>query len=183
MKKSLFLLLSILCFSALTIEAKPVEKHPIVSFQKGEAMALTYITETQFIAMMSEQDFSDLLDNLEGTDRSNLIEEVNKEAVSIINPYLKDRYTLPVNGSDEYLTTICKDLMVYRLYKRRNGSDVPDNILKEYRNLRSDLKDIANNTVSLSIEREGDGGSGTGTNVSSQNIQVAHREKIERYRL
>lgn len=177
MKNLLFILLAAFCFSALTIEAKPTEKQSF-TIQKESPMALVYITETQFISLMSERDLSDLLDNLEGALRTNLLEEVNKEAVSEINPYLKDRYVLPASASDDKLTTLTKDLMKYRLYKRRDELNLPDNVIKGYQMIVKDLERIANGTINLSIDKAGGGG-----DTAIQNVQTANRPVTPRYNL
>ena len=178
MKKLFFILLSAFCFSALTIEAKPTEKQSVFTELNDQAMPFVYVEETEFIALMSERDLNDLTDNLEGTERTELLELVNKEAVGEINSYLQDRYTLPVTGTDDKLTTLTKDLMKYRLYKRRDELNLPDNVLRGYQMIVKDLERIANGTINLSIDK-----AGGGDNTAIQNVQTENRPVTPRYNL
>lgn len=179
--KKLFTILSFcLCFSVLTIEAKTTEKQEISSILNSDHMQLTYITEAQLLSMMSERDLSDLTDNLEGVEKTALLEEVNKDATSEINSYLLGRYDLPANASDPYITTLTKNLMKYYLYNRRDAGNIPEPIQKMYFSLVKDLEKIASGTKNIGFPKAG---STANTNSGNQNIQTANRPKTERYTL
>lgn len=81
-------------------------------------------------------------------------EEAILFSTSIINGYLRGRYTLPLNTSFPLLRVLAIDLSIYRLYARRMQNDMPEVIDTAYKNAIATLKDIQKGVISL--ESEGD---------------------------
>jgi phage gp36-like protein len=144
---------------------------------------MKYITSEEFIGMMSHRDLDDLTDNLEQFERDNLLEQVNKDAVSEIDSYLAGRYDTQASSYDPYLTTLTRDLMHYRLYKRRDGLNLPESVQKDYQNTLKILDKIAKNDIILSMDKPNN----KEENPNNPNIgvvfQTADRALTTRYTL
>lgn len=75
-------------------------------------------------------------------------------STSIINGYLRGRYTLPLNTSFPLLRVLAMDLSIYRLYARRMQNDMPEVIDTAYKNAIATLKDIQKGVISLESESD-----------------------------
>ena len=77
-------------------------------------------------------------------------EEVNRVVVeeaiiyssTLIDGYLRGRYTLPLNIHFPLLRILAIDLSIYRLYSRRMRNEMPEVIQTNYDNAISTLRDI-----------------------------------------
>lgn len=68
-------------------------------------------------------------------------EAVSKDADSLINGYLRARYTLPLKDVPRTITQIAIDICAYRLYLRR-PQKIPEHITKNYDRAKEILSDI-----------------------------------------
>lgn len=84
--------------------------------------------------------------------------EVAKEAIlyasTLIDGYLRGRYTLPLDAEFPLLKILCMDIAVYRLYSRRMRDDMPEVIENAYKNAISTLRDIQKGIISLQAEND-----------------------------
>ena len=96
------------------------------------------------------------LTNDEGGDVINDI--VTQEAIvyasTLIDGYLRGRYTLPLNTHFPLLKILCIDIAVYRLYSRRMRDEMPETIENAYKNAISTLRDIQKGIVTLEAESD-----------------------------
>ncbi|MBO6273472.1 DUF1320 domain-containing protein [bacterium] len=96
------------------------------------------------------------LTNDEGGDVINNI--VTQEAIiyasTLIDGYLRGRYTLPLDTQFPLLKILCIDISVYRLYSRRMRDEMPEVIENAYKNAISTLRDIQKGVVSLQAEND-----------------------------
>ena len=75
-------------------------------------------------------------------------------STSIINGYLRGRYTLPLDTSFPLLRILAIDLSIYRLYSRRMRDEMPEVIETAYKNAIATLKDIQKGVISLQSEND-----------------------------
>ena len=96
------------------------------------------------------------LTNDEGGDVIN--DTVTQEAIiyasTLIDGYLRGRYTLPLDTQFPLLKILCIDIAVHRLYSRRMRDDMPEVIENAYKNAISTLRDIQQGDASLKDENE-----------------------------
>lgn len=83
-------------------------------------------------------------------------ETVTFEAIlyssTLIDGYLRGKYTLPLDTHFPLLRIIAIDLSIYRLYSRRLQADMPDSILEQYKEAIKTLEKIQKGTIALEIE-------------------------------
>lgn len=100
-------------------------------------------------------------DNQSGDIDSIIVEEAVLYSETLINGYLRGRYTIPIVnvGLDkeppDILKILAVDLSIYRLYSRRFQTDVPDSISEKYKNSIKILEQIQKGIISLGIETAG----------------------------
>ena len=73
---------------------------------------------------------------------------------SLIDGYLRGRYTLPLNTHFPLLRVIGIDLSIYRLYSRRIQTEIPDHILENYKNAIKTLEGLKKGVITLESEDE-----------------------------
>ena len=73
-------------------------------------------------------------DALSGQINTDVINETILYASTLIDGYLRGRYTLPLQSIPEIIKLTAVDLAVYRLYSRRFHTDMPDSINDKYKN-------------------------------------------------
>jgi len=121
---------------------------------------MRYITQQQLDAFMSDRSLLQLID------KDGLIEEINEDAAGEIDGYLRGIYTLPLQEPvDRMLTTICGDIMKFRLHKRRFDKTMPEPVLELYKMAVKKLERIQERKITLSIagtDTAPDGGSDSG---------------------
>ena len=89
-------------------------------------------------------------------------EEINRvvalEAIlyssTLIDGYLRGRYSLPLNTHFPLLRILAIDLSIYRLYARRMRNEMPEVIETAYKNAISTLRDIQKGVISLQAEND-----------------------------
>lgn len=90
-----------------------------------------------------------------------IIEESILYSETLINGYLRGRYTLPIVNialdaePPDILKILAVDLCIYRLYSRRFQTDTPDSISEKYKNSIRILEQIQKGIISLGIEIAG----------------------------
>ena len=96
------------------------------------------------------------LTNDDGGDVIN--DTVTQEAIiyasTLIDGYLRGRYTLPLDTQFPLLKILCIDIAVHRLYSRRMRDEMPEVIENAYKNAISTLRDIQKGVVSLQAEND-----------------------------
>lgn len=93
---------------------------------------------------------------LTSDDSQNAVDEtVTFEAIlyssTLIDGYLRGKYTLPLDTQFPLLRIIAIDLSIYRLYSRRLQADMPDSILEQYKESIKTLEKIQKGIIALKI--------------------------------
>ncbi|OGI31340.1 MAG: hypothetical protein A2287_02805 [Candidatus Melainabacteria bacterium RIFOXYA12_FULL_32_12] len=94
-------------------------------------------------------------DNLSGQISTEVVDESILYSQTLIDGYLRGRYTLPLQTTPEILKILCVDLSIYRLYSRRFHTDMPDSINDKYKSSIKLLEQIQKGIISLGIEIPG----------------------------
>ena len=89
-------------------------------------------------------------------------EEVNRVVVeeaiiyssTLIDGYLRGRYSLPLDAHFPLLRILAIDLSIYRLYSRRMRNEMPEVIQTNYDNAISTLRDIQKGVITLQSEND-----------------------------
>lgn len=89
-------------------------------------------------------------------------EEINRvvalEAIlyssTLIDGYLRGRYSLPLDTHFPLLRILSIDLSIYRLYSRRMRNEMPEVIETAYKNAISALRDIQKGVITLQSEND-----------------------------
>lgn len=75
-------------------------------------------------------------------------------STSLINGYLRGRYSLPLDIQFPLLRILAIDISIYRLYARRMRNEMPEVIETAYKNAIATLKDIQKGTITLESEND-----------------------------
>ena len=75
-------------------------------------------------------------------------------ASTLIDGYLRGRYTLPLNIRFPLLRILCMDLSIHRLYSRRMRNEMPEVIENNYKNAIQTLRDIQKGVITLESEND-----------------------------
>lgn len=73
---------------------------------------------------------------------------------TLIDGYLRGRYTLPLNTHLPILRILAIDLSIHRLYSRRMRNEMPEVIETAYKNAISTLRDIQKGIITLQSEND-----------------------------
>ena len=73
---------------------------------------------------------------------------------TLIDGYLRGRYSLPLNTHFPLLRILAIDISIYRLYARRMRNEMPEVIETAYKNAISTLRDIQKGVISLQSEND-----------------------------
>lgn len=73
---------------------------------------------------------------------------------TLIDGYLRGRYSLPLDTHFPLLRILAIDLSIYRLYSRRMRNDMPEVIETAYKNAISTLRDIQKGIITLQSEND-----------------------------
>lgn len=152
-KLFLFMLVSLVTYSATQVQAAPV--------QTLKTDTMKYITVDEFKAHVGESFYLDNLTDQDGILQVSLLDEVNKQAYSEMDSYLRGAYDLDGIKQDLLLTTLCGDIMKYRLYKRRNEQQDIENIYTSYKDAIKTLEKIQSNKIQLALNKPEDKASET----------------------
>ena len=102
---------------------------------------------TPTLIQLSSDDGQDEIDRT-------VVDEAILYSSTLINGYLRGRYTLPLNTHFPLLRILCIDLSTYRLYSRRLFNEMPEVIANAYKNAIATLRDIQKGIISLQAESE-----------------------------
>lgn len=80
------------------------------------------------------------------------IEDAISYVESIIDGYLRGRYSVPLTTVPDAIKYLAVDFVVYRLYSRRVNTEAPDNVLKKFYDVIKTLQDMQKGAFSLGIE-------------------------------
>jgi len=94
-------------------------------------------------------------DNLTEEINTTVINEAIMYSATLIDGYLRGRYTLPLSNVPDLIKILAIDLSIFRLYSRRFHTDMPDSINDKYKNSVKLLEQIQKGTISLGIETAG----------------------------
>lgn len=83
------------------------------------------------------------------------IDEALLYSQTLIDGYLRGRYTLPLASIPKIITYLTIDLAVYRLYSRRLITEIPEPISEKYKVAIKQLEQIQKGIVSLGVETPG----------------------------
>ena len=81
-------------------------------------------------------------------------EEAILYSSTLIDGYLRGKYTLPLNSHFPLLRVIAIDLSIYRLYSRRIYTEIPETISAAYKNAIKTLEDLKKGIITLQTEKE-----------------------------
>ena len=73
---------------------------------------------------------------------------------TLIDGYLRGRYSLPLPPHFPLLRILAIDISIYRLYARRMRNEMPEVIETAYKNAISTLRDIQKGVISLQAEND-----------------------------
>ena len=73
---------------------------------------------------------------------------------TLIDGYLRGRYSLPLDTHFPLLRILAIDLSIYRLYSRRMRNEMPEVIETAYKNAISTLRDIQKGVITLQSEND-----------------------------
>lgn len=76
-------------------------------------------------------------------------EEAILYSSTLIDGYLRGRYSLPLNTHFPLLRILAIDLSIYRLYSRRMRNEMPEVIENNYKNAIATLRDIQKGSITL----------------------------------
>lgn len=79
------------------------------------------------------------------------IREVLGAATGIIDSYLSGHYQVPLSDVPVIISDIATDIAVYKLYKRRPGTEIPQDIADDYRNAEKRLEKIQAGKINLDV--------------------------------
>jgi len=92
-------------------------------------------------------------DGQEAVDRV-VAQEAILYSSTLIDGYLRGRYSLPLDIHFPLLRILAIDLSIHRLYSRRMRNEMPEVIEKNYEHAISTLKDIQKGVISLQSEND-----------------------------
>lgn len=92
-------------------------------------------------------------DGQEAVDRV-VAQEAILYSSTLIDGYLRGRYTLPLDAHFPLLRILAIDLSIHRLYTRRMRDEMLEVIENNYKNAISTLKDIQKGVISLQSEND-----------------------------
>jgi phage gp36-like protein len=93
---------------------------------------------------------------------------------TLIDGYLRGKYTLPLDTHFPLLRIIAIDLSIYRLYSRRLQADMPESILAQYKEAIKTLEKIQKGTISLEIETD------DGSSVAETKEYMTNKTRFDR---
>lgn len=104
-------------------------------------------TSTPTLIQLTSDDGQEIVDRV-------VAQEAILYSTSLINGYLRGRYSLPLNTHFPLLRILAIDISIYRLYARRMRNEMPEVIETAYKNAISTLKDIQKGTITLESEND-----------------------------
>ncbi|KAF0145108.1 MAG: mu-like prophage Flumu protein gp36 [Nitrospirae bacterium] len=145
---------------------------------------MPYCALADIIDQVPEQKVIELTDD-ENTGQVNTsrVDKAIATAGSIIDGYLRGRYTLPLSTVPELIKTISIDISVFKLYERRREMDMPESLTNRYKNAVKLLEQIQKGLISLGIEAEASAAGSAGsykTNKTADDREFT-KEKLKTF--
>lgn len=92
-------------------------------------------------------------DNSDGSTVDYVVcEEALIYSSTLIDGYLRGKYSLPLNTHFPLLRVIAIDLSVYRLYSRRIYTDIPESVTENYKNAIKTLEQLKKGIITLDAD-------------------------------
>ena len=91
---------------------------------------------------------------------------------TLIDGYLRGKYTIPLNNHFPLLRIIAIDLSIYRLYSRRIYTDIPESVAQAYKNAIKTLEDLKKGIITLQTEEE--------TNIRTSGEYRTNKTELDR---
>ncbi len=113
-------------------------------------------------------------DGQEAVDRV-VAQEAILYSSTLIDGYLRGRYSLPLNTHFPLLRILAIDLSIHRLYTRRMRDEMPEVIENNYKNAISTLKDIQKGVITLQSENDSFETAGFNAEEYKTNKQIIDR--------
>ena len=118
-------------------------------------MTVSYCSSSDIESYISTPTLIQLTNDDGGNDiNTTVTQEAIIYASTLIDGYLRGRYTLPLDTQFPLLKILCIDIAVHRLYSRRMRDEMPEVIENAYKNAISTLRDIQKGVVSLQAEND-----------------------------
>jgi phage gp36-like protein len=112
---------------------------------------MAYCTQEELEQLVPEQDLIQLTDDAippAAIDAENVARAI-ADAGELIDGYLRERYTLPLEPVPGLLNTLAADIAVWRLYARRANIDPMEGVKERYRNALKLLEQIRDGRLAL----------------------------------
>lgn len=117
---------------------------------------MRYITLDEFCGHFTKQVLTSLTDGKAGEPSVMVLDQVNEDAASEVDDYLRGIYALPLaEPAPRTIKTITADIMKFRIYQRRDAKNLPDEIFKLYKLALDRLRDIQARKLTLDIPTPG----------------------------
>lgn len=104
-------------------------------------------TSTPTLIQLTSDDGQEAIDHI-------VVQEAILYSSTLIDGYLRGRYSLPLNIHFPLLRILAIDLSIHRLYSRRMRNEMPEVIENAYKNAISTLRDIQKGIISLQSESD-----------------------------
>lgn len=104
-------------------------------------------TSTPILIQLTSDDGQEAVDRV-------VAQEAILYSSTLIDGYLRGRYSLPLDTHFPLLRILAIDLSIHRLYTRRMRDEMPEVIENNYKNAISTLKDIQKGVISLQSEND-----------------------------
>ena len=78
-----------------------------------------------------------------------VVEEALIYSSTLIDGYLRGKYTLPLNTQFSLLRVVAIDICIYSLYSRRIYTDIPETISENYKNAIRTLEQLKKGVITL----------------------------------
>lgn len=91
-------------------------------------------------------------DTSQQTVDSVVVEEALIYSSTLIDGYLRGKYSLPLNTRFPLLRVIAIDISIYRLYSRRIYTEIPETILENYKNAIKTLEQLKKGVITLETD-------------------------------
>lgn len=93
-------------------------------------------------------------DNNTGIVNIEVLNDMINSAESEVDSYLRDQYPLPLQTPvPKLIESICADITIYNLYKRRKRLDMPESISELYKSAIDNLLKIRRGVIILSLPK------------------------------
>ena len=104
-------------------------------------------TSTPTLIQLTSDDGQEVVDRV-------VAQEAILYSSTLIDGYLRGRYTLPLDAHFPLLRILAIDLSIYRLYTRRMRNEMPEVIENNYKNAIATLRDIQKGVITLQSEND-----------------------------